>query len=101
MQPAMNGTRENERAIALHARVDSAQAEAAAARRCLAGLVSEATEQRARADLLAARLARIERLARYACGITREEVARAALGAIALSASEPVSVPAALHVPRR
>lgn len=101
MLSVMNTSHENGRAIAQHARASAALAEAAAARLCLAGLAAEATEQRARANLLSGRLAWIESHARRACGITREEGARAALGAIALAASEPEPGPIARLGPRR
>ena len=102
MQPAiMSTTYDNGRAIAQHARASAAQAEAAAARLCLSGLEAEAIEQRARADLLAGRLAWIASHARRACARTREEGALAALGAIAIVASEPEPGPIARLVPRR
>lgn len=82
----MKQDRDRGRAIAVAARINAAAAEALAARCSVNQLEQQVLAARARADRLAARLARIEGYARRAMAHTECEQARMALGDIVITA---------------
>ena len=97
LSTAMNSTTDSRHATAMAARINAASQDAAAARVSVAQLERQVLAARARADRLAARLARIERFARGAMGRTQDQLARAALGSIAVTAAD-TDMPALVSV---
>ena len=85
---AMNQDTQRGRVIAWAARIHAAADEALAARLCVSQLERQVLAARAHADLLRARLARIEGFARRAMPQVRDELARAALGDIIVTARD-------------
>jgi len=79
---------QNATAMAYAARENAARRELQAARACVTALVRQVNDAHARADRMAARMARIENYAKRAVARARDEQARLALGDIAVTAAE-------------